>query len=263
MTTMEQAKIPFGRKDGRFITFDAEDGYRAAHPLVQNAKDGSILLFIPGGEFEMGDGKDSDAPKHRVQMDGYYIGVYCVTNRQYGKFVEETKHRAPDNQRWKQEGLLDHPVVCVSWDDSAAYAAWAGCELPTEAQWEKAARGPLGLIYPWGKDWNEGLCRNDKNKGSEQTAAVWKYPTGASGYGSYQQSGNVWEWCRDWFDSGYYGKPESLRNPIGPATGSHRVNRGGSWRHDAPSLFRGARRLRCDPGYRSDDFGFRLARAAS
>jgi formylglycine-generating enzyme len=232
--------------------------YRAGHGLVRNVKDGSVLVWVPGGEFEMGDGKDDDCPEHRVYLDGYYIGVYCVTNRQYGQFVSETGNRAPDNLRWNKES---HPVVDVSWEDALAYAKWAGCELATEAQWEKAARGPLGSIYPWGDEWDEKKCRNHKNKGSEETSVVWEYGEGVSGYGTYQQSGNVWEWCRDWYDADYSNINEVERNPAGPESGSNRVNRGGSWGIDDDALFRGAFRSWYGPGPRAGRQGFRLVRS--
>jgi sulfatase modifying factor 1 len=237
----------------------AVESEAARRRLAVNAKDGSILVRIPAGVFEMGDGKDSDCPTHRVEMSEYWIGMYCVTNRQYGKFVAGTKCRVPDNQRWQQEELSDHPVTGVSWDDCAAYAEWAGLSLPTEAQWEKATRGPGGLIYPWGNDWDAKKCRNSTNKGSGRTAAVWEYPHGTSGYGTLQQSGNVWEWCADWYDEGYYEKSPA-KDPDGPQGGSFRVYRGGSEGfRDAP-LFRGADRRRGDPANRTDGRGFRLVR---
>ena len=234
--------------------------------LAVNAKDGSVLVRIPVGEFEMGDGLEADCPKHRVRVDGYWIGVYCVTNRQYGRFVAETKHRTPEVV-WQSgrcpEDKLDHPVVCVSWDDAVAYGKWAGLVLPSEAQWEKAARGPQGLIYPWGSGWEESRCRNDKNKGAEQTASAWGYPAGASGIGTYQQSGNVWEWCLDWYEGKYYAQSPT-ENPQGPQTGAYRVDRGGGWRGADASYFRGAYR---DWGVPSASYGvrvgFRLARAGS
>lgn len=159
------------------------------------------------------------------------------------------------------EAKLDHPVVCVDWDDASAYATWAGCELPTEAQWEKAARGPSGTIYPWGNDWDQAKCRNNKNKGSEETAPVWAYPEGMSGYGTYQQSGNVWEWCRDWH--GDYKTTGVQSNPTGPQRCSRRVFRGGSWYYDVASFFRGAYRDGDDPDDRRGLLGFRLVRTAS
>ena len=240
-------------------------------PLAVNQRDGSIMVYVPEGEFEMGDGQEGNCPKHKVHLSAYWIGMYCVTNAQYLTFVDATGHRPPDktdygtpvwNGRSFPKEKAAHPVVCVDWDDAQAYARWAGCQLPTEAQWEKAARGPSGLIYPWGNDWDQAKCRNDKNKGSEQTAPVHAYPQGASGYGTYNQSGNVWEWCADWYDSGYY-KNSQQQDPAGPATGSGRVDRGGSWGYDDPANFRGALRSWGGPGYRYGYRGFRLVRAVS
>ena len=207
----------------------------------------------------MGDGKDTNCPKHKIELSEYWMGVYCVTNRQYGKFVGDTKHRNPDNQRWQRSELLDHPVTDVSWEDCVAYAKWAGLSLPTEAQWEKAARGANGLIYPWGNEWDQSKCRNDKNKGSGQTAAVWDYSAGTSGYGTMQQSGNVWEWCADWYEDSYYGKTPA-KDPGGPQTGSYRVLRGGSWLSGVASYFRGSDRYWSDPAFRYGFQGFRLVR---
>ena len=235
--------------------------------IAVNPKDGSVLVHVPEGEFEMGDGQDSDCPKHTVHLSAYWIGVYGVTNAQYLKFVQATGHRPPDNNKHREARYADHPVTDVSWDDAVAYAKWAGCQLPTEAQWEKAARGPSGLIYPWGKDWEPAKCRNDTNKGNETTAPVYAYPAGVSGYGTYNQSGNVWEWCADWYDGGYYAKSPK-RDPAGPAGGSGRVLRGGSWGNGNPvdfrgAYFRGAIRRGDVPDYRSDSQGFRLVRIAS
>ena len=234
-----------------------EGRYRSVAPLVRNAKDGSVLALVPGGEFEMGDGSD----KHRVQLDAYYIGVYGVTNAQYARFVKETWHGG--RREWSVEsGIENHPVVNVNWDDATAYAAWAGCELPTDSQWEKAARGPKNLIYPWGDEWDASKCRNFGNKGNGQTCAVWEYPEGMSGYGTHQQSGNVWEWCRDWYGDKYYSEAGAGKNPSGPATGSIRVIRGGGWRSDDAGIFRAAYRNRGMPATRGDCNGFRLVRKA-
>ena len=236
-----------------------EGRYRSAHSLVVNRADGSVMLEVPAGEFEMGDGEESDCPKHRVKLGRYWIGIYCVTNGQYERFVRESGHGAPNNQKWNQEGLKNHPVVEVSWEDAVAYAKWAGCVLASEAQWEKAARGVKGLKYPWGSEWEEKRCRNSKNRGAEETCEVWKYGSGVSGYGTYNQSGNVWEWCQDWYGEKYYTEG-AKENPTGPGTGSRRVFRGGGWRLDDPSCFRGARRFEDDPSGRRVGLGFRLAR---
>ena len=228
------------------------------------------MVLVPAGEFEMGDGEDDICPKHKVYLDAYYINVYAVTNRQYGRFIQVTGHRAPEKADfgdpvWRNgrcpEGKLDHPVVCVSWDDAMAYVRWAGCGLLTEAQWEKAARGPLGLKYPWGNEWDKHKCRHYNNRGDETTCNVWRHGQGVSGYGTYNQSGNVFEWCRDWYDSEYYGK-SPRENPPGPAKGSFQVRRGGGWRNFDPSSLRAARRCGILPDYRYDYQGFRLVRAA-
>ena len=239
-----------------------ERGYEPLHPLVVNEKDGSPLVLVPAGEFEMGDAQDSSCPKHRVVLDAYYIGLCCVTNRQYGEFVGETGHRAPDNTRWKRAGLADHPMTDASWDDAKAYAEWAVCRLPTEAEWEKAGRGPEGYVYAWGNEWDETKCRNFKNRGAETTCRVYDYPGGVSGYGTYNQCGNVYEWCEDWYDDKYYGN-SPRENPRGPEGGSCRVLRGGSWSSLDASIFRGARRYWYDPGYRDGYQGFRLAGSVS
>ena len=237
--------------------------------VAVNAKDGSVLVRIPAGEFEMGDGKESDCPKHKVHLSEYWIGVHCVTNRQYARFVAETRHRAPDKADfgtpiWQNgrcpEEKLDHPVVCVSWEDCAAYAEWAGLSLPTEAQWEKAAHGPGGLIYPWGNEWVESKCRTSNNKGNGTTLAVWDYHEGTGGYGTVQQAGNVWEWCADWYEANYY-KQSPGKDPAGPSTGMGRVSRGGGWNDGIAWDFRGASRRWSGPGNRYDNRGSRLARA--
>lgn len=243
------------------------------HRLAVNRKDGSVMVHIPEGEFEMGDGKEGNCPKHRVCLSAYWIGVFCVSNAQYLKFVEATGHRAPDQsdhgrarEIWKGRSFpkekASHPVVCVSWNDAVAYGKWADCELATEAQWEKAARGPRGLIYPWGNDWDARRCRNDRNKGSATTGPVFSYPGGTSGYGTYNQAGNIWEWCTDWYEDSYYGQSPK-RDPLGPERGSDRVNRGGSWWPGVPALFRGAARTRAGPSFRAAGRGFRLVRTLS
>jgi formylglycine-generating enzyme required for sulfatase activity len=241
------------------------------HRLAVNRKDGSVMVYIPSGEFEMGDERDKDCPKHTVSLSDYWIGVYAVTNAQYLQFVEATGHRVPDHADWgtpvwKGRSFpaekADHPVVCVSWEDALAYANWAGGELPTEAQWEKAARGPAGLIYPWGNEWDPSRCRHAGNKGNDATCPVFGYPGGLSGYGTYNQSGNVWEWCADWYAKDYY-RQSPARDPRGPAGGSYRSYRGGCWWNDDPEWFRGAYRSWYGPGLRFVHQGFRLVRPAS
>lgn len=239
--------------------------------IAVNEKDGSVMVYVPGGTFEMGDGVGENCPPHRVELSGFWIGVYAVTNAQYLRFVEETGHRAPDKMEygrrvWKKGRFAaekaDHPVVGVSWEDSAAYAAWAGCELASEAQWEKAARGALGLIFPWGNEWDPDKCRYAGNRGEEQTCPVYGYPQGASGCGTYNQSGNIWEWCADWYDERYY-RNTSTRDPRGPGEGLSRVSRGGSWWYLSHVKFRAADRYSYLPRFRGYYLGLRLVKPAS
>lgn len=228
----------------------------------RNPKDGSEFVLIPAGEFEMRDGEEANCSGHRVFLDAYYIGKFAVTNAQYALFAKSTGHRPPNNDFWNTPEKADHPVTNVSWDDAVAYAKWAGCELPTEAQWEKAARGSNGHLFPWGNSWDESKCRNSVGSKAGGTSSVDAYPEGMSGYGTYQQAGNVWEWCADWYDEDYYKDPEAAHNPEGPLEGTDRVLRGGSWESRSVVHFRGTSRFALEPFRRICDLGFRLARRA-
>lgn len=197
------------------------------------------FVLVEKGEFWMGSDKtkdpnayDDELPQHKVTLDDYYIGKYAVTNEQYAVFAEATgkAFRIP-------EGKADHPVVHVTWHDADAFCSWLSktqnkykITLPTEAQWEKAARSVDGRIYPWGKQKPDNtLCNFSNNVGG--TTLVGKYsPAGDSPYGCADMAGNVWEWCADWFDKKAYAvrKGAVTHNPTGPANGIDRTVRGGS-----------------------------------
>lgn len=238
-------------------------------------------LLVPAGEFEMGaDSKAGDAdegPKHKVYLDDFYIGKYEVTNRQYQSFVKATGHRAPENcceakyNVWRGNdplpGTEETPVMSVSWDDAAAFCKWAGGRLPTEAEWEKAARGTDGRKYPWGNDpvtgnrANYGIENITYWEGPATLAKKDQYDFGRSPYGAYEMAGNVWEWVADFYDPEYY-KNSPDKNPKGPTSGKERVIRGGSWQN-TPEILRSSNRNKQAPDERRVFIGIRCAKDAN
>jgi formylglycine-generating enzyme required for sulfatase activity len=225
--------------------------------------DGAKMVLISAGKFQMGSNdKNDNKPVHKVYLDAFYMDVYEVTNTQYKKFMDATDHKPPsywDDSKFNKFNAPNYPVVGVSWEDAKAYADWIGERLPTEAMWEKAARGKLvGKKYPWG----DTITRDNANYGGTGRKNVLHgtSPVGSfapNGYGLYDMAGNVWEWCADWYGSGYYANsPQS--NPTGPASGLSRVLRGGSWDcYDFP--LRVAYRLKHGPTNTYISLGFRCA----
>jgi formylglycine-generating enzyme required for sulfatase activity len=230
-----------------------------------NPKDGAEMILIPAGDFLMGstdadkNAQDYEKPQHKVYLDAYYMYKTEVTVMQYRKFCTATGRKMPNTPDWGWK--VNHPIVNVTWNDAKAYADWAGAILPTEAQWEKAARGTDGRIYPWGTTWDETKCANYTNSGKDNTTKgthpVGSFPTGASPYGVMDMSGNVYEWCSDWYGADYY-KNTPAKNPTGPITGNWRVLRGGSW-ISPPIGCRGAYRGNDDPTCYYGYYGFRCA----
>ena len=224
--------------------------------LKENGKDGTLLVLVPSGKFLAGE----KGREFEVDLPAFYVAMHPVTNAQYGRFVAATKHRVPDNTYWQSAAKAEHPVTDVSWDDAVTYCKWAGLRLPSELEWEKAARGVDGRGYPWGETYEEKKCRNSNTRGNETTASVWKYGEGSGPWGGYQMIGNVWEWCADWCDSNAYERYQKgdLKSP---GIGIRRVLRGGSWSNLNPyDLSAHYRSSRFGSEARNDYRGFRCVR---
>jgi formylglycine-generating enzyme required for sulfatase activity len=246
--------------------------------------DGMVMVYVPAGEFIMGSGDadldnvvqlwscarsglENEQPQHTVYLDAFYIDKTEVTNAQYRKCVAAGMCKASSKANDAQFNGDTQPVVGVDWSDARAYCEWAGARLPTEAEWEKAARGTDGRTYPWGDEWHDGYanwCCEDLAGAAleeyEYTAPVGSFPAGASSCGALDMVGNVWEWVADWYDSGYYSQAPS-RNPPGPDAGEYGVLRGGCWL-DRPHFVRCATRYQFDRGRRAWSVGFRCARGS-
>jgi formylglycine-generating enzyme required for sulfatase activity len=234
--------------------------------------DGAEMVYVPAGEFLMGSSDDDpgaadhEKPQHTVYLDAFWIDKYEVTNDQYRKCVEAGACQAPwscepGKASYEDPAKGNHPVVCMNWNHAQDYAAWVGGRLPTEAEWEKAARGTDGRLYPWGNsppDCGKANYHSCWEVAAAETLPVGSHPDGASPYGAMDMADNVLEWVADWWDEGYYAASPA-RNPQGPESGSVNVLRGGG--HDYSEDF-----LRCasrdwgypdfEAGHRS--FGFRV-----
>lgn len=224
-------------------------------------KDGSVMIYIPAGSFLMGyNNAESDCERgeHEVALGGYLIDQCPISWLQYNHFCDMTNREKPRKPVWELDDT--EPVVNITWEDAMEYAKWAGKDLPTEAQWEKAAKGGFYFDgnngthpnsnhhrrYPWGDDipskggWKAN-CQHEPEYGGRSTSPVGHYPKGASPYGCLDMVGNVWEWCNDWFDDTYY-QTSPPQDPSGPRTGNGKVIRGGAWNSDpklVSTTFRG------------------------
>nr|NIN64075.1 SUMF1/EgtB/PvdO family nonheme iron enzyme [Anaerolineae bacterium] len=263
--------------------------------------DGMVMVYVPAGEFEMGSDDDEvdyalqlcndyfgdcerewfedEQPVHIVALDGFWIDRTEVTNGQYRRCVEAGACDPPaesgsstHDSYYGHSAYDDYPVIYVSWHQAAAYCAWAGARLPTEAEWEYAARGPQGRVFPWGDEFDgtrlnycDANCEEDwadetVDDGYADTALVGSFPAGASWCDVQDLAGNVWEWVADWRDSDYYDRSPS-QNPTGPSSGEYKVLRGGSW-NSVPHHVRSANRLGHDPDCTINLVGFRCARGS-
>ena len=243
--------------------------------VVTNEIDGTLLGLVPEGEFLAGPSDhdtEGDDP-FLVTLPTYYLAMHPVTNTQYKRFVNATGHRTPQPLTassgpplWEGtdfiEEISNHPVVYVNWDDAQTYCEWAGLRLPSELEWEKASRGTDGRVFPWGDHMDWKKCRSDNSKGCETTSDVKSYPKGCSPFGHFQMSGNIWEWCADFYDP--YGYAKYKAGDLSPAENEYRggrVVRGGSWRSFRDHGFHCAFRTSGNPTSRDSDKGFRCARS--
>ena len=238
------------------------------------ASDQAVLVAVPAGDFTMGSRADEppvntplqyvgifpdEFPQHKVTLDGFWIYKYAVTIAQYRRFCTETHRAMPPLPEWAKN---DVPMVNVTWQDANDYAHWAGGMLPTEAQYEKAARGTDVRTFPWGSSDDTSFggvdehCITAGNGRSLGAQPVGSAPAGASPYGALDMTGNVWEWCGDWYRADYYQNAPAV-NPTGPAAGSDRVIRGGSWFTTQAEDFRCAARGHIAPEQHNYFTGFR------
>jgi formylglycine-generating enzyme required for sulfatase activity len=242
-----------------------------------NTVDLAKMVWVAPGTFTMGNitGSSTEKPAHQVTLSGYWMYKNVVTVAQYRAFCTATSRALPafptgyswaGKSGWADAALQQHPIVNVSWLDAKAYADWAGVALPTEAQWEYAARGSDGRNYPWGgvatatdpyNGYDAAKCANSSNSSSigKSTWPVCSFPTGASWTGALDMTGNVWQWCADWHDV-YQEAPAT--DPTGPATGTYRIIRGGgSWANKSENYGRCAFRTKNTPTILDSTIGFR------
>jgi formylglycine-generating enzyme required for sulfatase activity len=233
----------------------------SAGATAVSEQDGMVMVYVPGGDFSMGstDGGADEQPVHTVTLDAYWIDRTEVTNGMYALCVQAGDCSLPASSSSSSRSdyygnplYADYPVIHVDWNAAQAYCGWAGRQLPTEAEWEKAARGQDGRGYPWGNIyWDLTFaCVGD-------TTAVGSYPSGASPYGALDMAGNVWEWVADWYAATYYEYSPSS-NPPGPDSGVNRILRGGAWFFDGYRS-RSAYRFSYHPDLSGDSIGIRCA----
>ena len=233
-----------------------EAGYRVLHQ-----KTGIEMVYVPSGSFLMGSEEgDDQKPPHRVELDGFWLGRTEVTVGQWRRVMGSVP-RDPNGPRENVNDRGDeHPVQSANWEQARTFCSKLGLVLPTEAQWEYAARGPQARAYPWGDTWDAGLCQSSDNlHGHPKTAPVGSLPEGASWCGALDLAGNVWEWCWDCYEAKSYGTAgATARNPEFRDESYCAVQRGGSWRSSAKAC-RSATRSWLEQYFSAPDLGFRVS----
>jgi serine/threonine-protein kinase len=228
-----------------------------------------MMVYVPAGKFRMGSTHaelqafNTERPQHEVDLDAFWIDKLEVTNAMYIKCVDAGKCTAPKERKsWTRISYFgnpqydNYPIIYVTRENAAQYCSFADKRLPTEAEWEKAARGTDGQIYPWGNMFDSTRLNSYEGDRGDTTAAG-SYPGGESPYGAMDMAGNVWEWVADWYGPDSYKDAETV-NPTGPDWGQFSVVRGGSWRQ-YNGLARAASRFNVPPGFCCDSVGFRCA----
>ncbi|HPD30864.1 MAG TPA: formylglycine-generating enzyme family protein [Phycisphaerae bacterium] len=273
---------------GQYDLENPDDHYGGWPRYIMCVADGMVMAYVPAQEFMMGGGTDLDeVPARAVRVNHFYVDIHEVTNCQFGRYSRQGPYR-----QFYMPGVNDHhPVRNVSWVEAHGYAAWAGKSLPTEAQWEAAARGSDRRIYPWGNEEQSDVTRylcnastgRDYYDGYQGPAPVMSYSAGISPFGAFNMAGNVWEWCADWYDPGRYAYPSEEDPPsalergalpfgdrnypspkhkdirearVGPPVGLERVIRGGSFM-DPIQQCRVDTRASLPPAARRNNVGFR------
>ena len=251
------------------------ENHQRVSSTVVNTRDEMPIMFVPAGPFIMGsnDGFPNERPEHTVTLRPYFIDQFEVTTRRYQKFVESLKREGKVSRQAETRPALNNlPAVGVSWTDAVAYCLWAGRRLPTEAEWEKAARGLDRRRYPWG-DMQPFVDIANYNRGQWVSDEVTLVPVdsglegmsvrhglkdgGKSSYGLFHMAGNAAEWVADWYDRDYY-RNSPDRDPTGAPAGTKRVIRGGSWA-DLPTALRVTARFSAEPDFVDRTIGFRCA----
>jgi len=263
------ARVEKGRRTSVSLALmkDAPASADGLRPLGRNPqggeefwreKDGAIVVRIPGGEFQMGsaeaEGEPPERPRHAVRVDGFLLDKTEVTWGQYQRFLAASGQPPPKSPVWGTPEAL--PASSITWNEAGAFCAWAGGRLPTEAEWERAARGDDSRQYPWGSTFDPWRC-NTRDGGPHAPTPAGAHPDCVGPYGVLDLAGSVPEWCSDWYDETYYAESPAA-NPAGPRTGKTRVLRGGTWM-SASSLVRAASRLGVDPAWPGPMLGFRCA----